>query len=72
MKTKDMIKKVRAFVKMSQLEFGEAIGCQQPMVSKFERGTNSPSIALAKKIVRFAKSKKMKITLSDIFPDEFE
>lgn len=67
----EKIKKIREDLRLSQAEFADALKIKsQSTISKFERGAVAPSLKTAKRIIDLAKSKKLKITLNDIFLDE--
>jgi transcriptional regulator with XRE-family HTH domain len=54
------IKKLRENLKMSQQEFGLAIGSSQTAVSQYELGQKTPSLKVINKILALAKSRKLK------------
>lgn len=63
------IKMMRYQLRMTQLEFGKAVGMKQACISRVESGYGKPSLELVKSIVKLAKLKKIKIKLSDIFDE---
>jgi transcriptional regulator with XRE-family HTH domain len=65
-----VIKNLRLQMGLTQSQLASLIGCKQNTLSQYEHGLASPSIKLAKEIVRAAKDKKIKIKLEDIFPDD--
>lgn len=70
MRIGETIKEVRLKAGMTQVEFAKILGSSQAAISECENGTKTPSLKFSQKIVKFAKSKKMKLTLDDIFQDE--
>ena len=69
MSTGQIIRGIRERLDMSQIEFSKSIGCSQSALSKYELGQDMPSIKVAKSLVKFVKSKRIKIKLEDVFPD---
>ena len=62
----ETVKKIRVAAGMTQVEFAAAIGCLQAYVSKIEVGNREPSTAFLKRIMQFAKSKKIKFSAEDL------
>lgn len=70
MKGNEMIRHIREQIGMTQVEFADAIGCKQGFLSFCESGRKRPSIETARKIILLAKTKKIKVRLEEIFPEE--
>ena len=63
------IRKIREKLGMTQVDFAQSILVKQAAISKYELNITKPSWEVAKRIVELAKSKKIKITLNDIFTE---
>lgn len=66
----ETIKRIRAAIGMTQVEFAKAIGAGQSSISDYEKGLAIPSLKVAQKIVKVAKENKVKVKFSDLFPDD--
>lgn len=64
------LKKIRKALNLTQEDFAQELGSSQSAISEYEKGVKTPSLKVAQKIVKFAKTKKVKVTLNDIFPEE--
>lgn len=62
------IAKIRAYLGLTQEEFGQRIGVTGASVSNYEAGIRSPRILTGRLIVDLAKSYKFEIELEDIYP----
>lgn len=61
---------IRKKLDISQKQLGDAVGVSQTGVSYYESCGGDPSVAVAKKIIEFAKREKgVVITLDEIYAD---
>jgi len=65
----ETIKRIRKEAGLNQVAFAEAIGCSQSFMSRMEREHHMPSHALALRLVRFAKARKIKVRLEELFSE---
>lgn len=70
MASSDSIKELRKKLQMTQVELAQELGCSQNTISQYEHGVKTPSVKIAQKMVRLAKENKIKVTLTDIFPED--
>ena len=61
------VRKIRKSLDLGQIEFAKFVECNQSHLSKIERGEVEPSAKLLAKIIRFAKQKRVKVKLDDLF-----
>lgn len=59
----EKIKFIRESIRMSQLEFGQEVGCSQVAISTWEAGSRSPNYKWIVQIERVAKKFKVKMKL---------
>jgi len=64
------IKNIRDRLNLSQREFASELKISQTAVSQYELNQKEPSLTVMNKIIKYAKSKRIKIKLEDIFPDD--
>jgi len=64
------IRAIRERMGLSQEEFAAGVGCTQSNISHLEVRKQSPLIGTAKKIVSFANSRGLDITLNDVYAEE--
>ena len=65
----ETVKKIREKAKMGQIEFSSVLDCTQSHISKVERGVLYPSHDLIVRIIRFAKKKRIKVDLNELFTE---
>jgi DNA-binding XRE family transcriptional regulator len=70
MKIGTTIKDIRHKLSLTQIEFAKLLEVGQSTISSYELNVKIPSLQVAKKILMLAKSKRIKMTLDDIFQDE--
>lgn len=63
------IKRIRNEAALDQRAFAQAIECNQSYLSRIERELHLPSHGLVMRIIRFAKSRKIKVKLEELFPE---
>jgi transcriptional regulator with XRE-family HTH domain len=63
----ESIKRIRKEAGMTQIEFCNAIRCEQGFISKLENGHVHPSYAMAIRFLKFAKTHKIKVSIEDLF-----
>lgn len=51
------IRELRKALMLTQVEFAEKLGVQQPIISSWERGGHGPSLGSYKKLLKMAKQK---------------
>ena len=61
----DNIKKLRKELRYTQKQFAELLEISQTAISQYELNQKQPSLAVVNKILKFAKSNKVKIKLLD-------
>lgn len=70
MRSGQIIKELRLKMGLTQASLADIIGCKANTISQYEHNKAAPSIKIAKKIVETARTKKIKINLENLFPDE--
>lgn len=70
MRIGETIKCLRKNLHMTQKEFAISLESSQTAISEYESGVKTPSLRVAQRILRLAKSNRVKLTLDDIFQDE--
>ncbi len=63
------IKRIRNEAAMDQRAFSGAIQCNQSYLSRIERELNVPSHGLVMRIIKFAKARKIKVKLEELFAE---
>ena len=59
------IKYIRESLEMSQRVFAEKIGVSQPSIVGYEQNKRTPSLDVVRRIYKYARSRKVKISLAD-------
>lgn len=62
----NIIKSIRDSIGITQAELADALGCTQGNIGHYERGQSIPP-EKAKKLVEFAASKNVSVTLEQIY-----
>jgi putative transcriptional regulator len=62
------IKTIRQKLGMTQAELATALQITQSQVSKYERGEQEISPALARDLIRYAQTQGKRVTFNDIYP----
>jgi predicted transcriptional regulator len=70
MKPAELIKHIRLSLDMTQSEFAYAVEFKQSHIAKVETGQRAITLKLAQNVTRLAKSKKIKVSLLDLFPED--
>ena len=60
-----IVKKIRLAAGLQQGEFASELKCGAATVSHWERGTRTPRLPFIRKMVAFAKERKIKVKLED-------
>ncbi len=70
MKIGQNLKRIRKELRLTQAELAKTLGLSQAAIAEYETDTRMPSLKVANKLIKLAKSKKIKVKIDDFFPEE--